>query len=115
MVDEIIFIDNNLISEADLCKVINEFLDNAIEWASEASQKKVSICFLNSKKSVSIIIENTFKEKPNMHLKNTAASWAEGREPGVRPAYAILSRYPNVLNNTFIQHQVFVQELQIIK
>jgi two-component system sensor histidine kinase AgrC len=115
MVDEIIFIDNNLISEADLCKVINEFLDNAIEWASEASQKKVSICFLINKESVSIIIENTFKERPNMLLKNTAASKAEGREPDGQSAGVILSRYPDVLNNTFIQHQVFVQELQIIK
>lgn len=115
MIDEDILIENNLINETDLCKVIDEYLSNAIETASQAVNKKVSIYILNNEKYASIIIENTFKEKPIMHRKKTEALNKNDREPGVQPAGIILSRYPNVLNNAFIQHQVFVQELQIFK
>jgi two-component system sensor histidine kinase AgrC len=115
MIDENIFIENSLISETDLCKVIGEFLDTSIEAASQAVSKKISIYILNSKKSVSIIIENTFKEKPNMPLKNVVVTEGEGRKSAKQPAGIILSKHPKILNNTFIQHQVFVQEIQILR
>lgn len=115
MVDDNILIENNLISETDLCNVISEFVNSAIESASQAVSKKVSIYILNCEKSVSIIIENTFKEKPNMSINNPQFTKAEGWGSGIQPASMILSKYPNVLKNTFMQHQVFVRELQIFK
>lgn len=116
MVDNSIMIKNELINESDLCNVIGEFCDNAIEMASTAFSKKISIFVLSSEHSISIIIENTFKEKPNIsHIKaGYAAKTTEG-ELGLQSASTIISKYPNILNNTFIHHQVLVQELQIIK
>lgn len=115
MVDDSILIENSRISETDLCKVIGEFLDNAIEAASRAAIRKVSIYILNSNESVSIIIESTFKEKPSTPLKKAIVTGADGEKPGAQPAAIVLSNHPEILNNTFIQHQVFVQELQILK
>jgi two-component system, LytTR family, sensor histidine kinase AgrC len=116
MVESNIMIKNNLINENDLCNVIGEFCDNAIEIASSAFNKKVSIFILNSEQSISIIIENTFKEKPNIsHIKSGDAATVKEGELGLQSARTIISKYPNILNNTFIQHQVLVQELQIIK
>lgn len=115
MVDDSIFIESDYISETDLCKVMGEFLKNAIEAASQSINKKISIYILNSEKSTSIIIENTFKEKPCRLFKKPTVTGEECRESGVQPASIILSKYPKVLNNTFIQHQVFVQEIQILR
>jgi sensor histidine kinase regulating citrate/malate metabolism len=116
MADDSILIGNDIINENDLCKVINEFLDNAIESASEASIKKVSIYFLTNENSTNIIIENTFKEKPNMSLLEVESSTeGKGRRLGLQSINTILSRYPHILNNIFVQHQVLVQELQILK
>lgn len=115
MIDDILFIENNHISENDLCEVMGEFLNNAIEAASQAISKKVSIYILNSEESTRIIIENTFKEKPSMSLKKSIAAEAKHGESDVQPVGIILSKYPKVLSNKFIQHQVFVQEIQILK
>lgn len=114
MIDDILFIENNHISENDLCEVMGEFLNNAIEAASQAISKKVSIYILNSKESTRIIIENTFKEKPSMSFKKSIAAEAKHGESDVQPVGIILSKYPKVLSNKFIQHQVFVQEIQIL-
>jgi two-component system, LytTR family, sensor histidine kinase AgrC len=116
MVDSNIMIKNNLINEADLCNVIDEFFDNAIEAASTALNKRVSMFVLNSEHSISIIIENTFKEKPNIsRIKQGYADKVTEGELELQSAHTIISKYPNILNNTFIQHQVLVRELQIIK
>lgn len=115
MVDDNIFIESSFISETDLCKVIGEFWDNAIEAASQASIKKVSLYILNSKESINIIVESTFKERPNKPLKRAAANEADCENPGMQSAAMILSNHPEILYNTFIQHQVFVQELQILR
>lgn len=115
MVDDSILIENSLISETDLCKVIGEFLDKAIKAASRAVIKKVSLYIWESKESFSIIIEGTFKEKPNLLPKKAMVNETNGQIPGVQPATVILSNYPKILNNTFIQHQMFIQELQILK
>lgn len=116
MVDNDTMIKNDCINETDLCNVIGEFCDNAIEISSASLNKKVSIFILNSEHSTSIIIENTFKEKPNIsHLKQGYTTKVTVGESGLQNASAILSKYPNILNNTFIQHQMLVQELQIIR
>jgi two-component system, LytTR family, sensor histidine kinase AgrC len=116
MVDNNLIIEDNIISEADLCNVIAEFLDNAIEAASTAFSKKISIFVLSSENSISIIIENTFKEKPNIsRIKPEYATKVTEGELRLQSASTVISKYPNILNNTFIQHQVLVQELQIMK
>jgi two-component system, LytTR family, sensor histidine kinase AgrC len=116
MVDNNIMIEDDLISETDLCSVIGEFLDNAIDIASTALNKKVSIFFLSSENSISIIIENTFKEKPNIsRIKSEYATKVTEDKLRLQSASTVISKYPNMLNNTFIQHQVLVQELQIMK
>lgn len=114
--DSNILIENNLINEDDLCKVMNVFLDNAIEAASEAATKKISMFFLTNRGSTNIVIENTFKEKHNI-LPSEPGFYNKGENNNqeLGSASSILCKYPNILNNIFVQHQIFVQELQIIK
>jgi hypothetical protein len=40
---------------------------------------------------------------------------SDHENPDMQSAAIILSNHPNILNNTFIQHHVFVQELQILR
>jgi two-component system, LytTR family, sensor histidine kinase AgrC len=116
LVDQNISIEINVIDENDLCKVIEEFLDNAIKAALDTCIKKVSIFILTNDTSINIIIENTIEEKANTSPYKTELLTKEpNRDSGLQFVKNILSKYPNVLNNTFVQHQVFVQELQIIK
>jgi len=95
MIDQGILPENELINDNDLFQLIDVFLDKAIDMASEANIKKVSIYFLRNGNFTTIIIENTFKEKPKINGMSS------------------MLQYPNVLYNTFVQHQVFVQEVQI--
>jgi PAS domain S-box-containing protein len=114
--DKDIKIENCHIRNTDLCEVLGIYLDNAIEAANEASNKKVNVYLSDSDKCITVIIENTFKEKPNLTLIDKGvSSKGHGRGLGLRISKKILSKYPYILNNTFLNHHLFVQEMHILK
>lgn len=114
--DREIKIEDHHIVNTDLCEVLGIYLDNAIEAASLASSKKVNVYLSDGDKCITIIIENTFKEKPNLMLVNKGISTkGHGRGMGLKISKKILSKYPYILNNTFLNHHLFVQEMHILK
>lgn len=115
-VQDAISISDKYIREPDLCEVLGVYLDNAIEASEASPTKKVSVYILNDEKETRIIVENTFGIRPDINSINLGVS-TKGKERGLglKICRSILNQYSNILNNTFIQHQVFVQELHLLK
>lgn len=104
------------IKDMDLCQVLGIYLDNAIEAAVHANIKKVTFYMFENEESNSIIIENTFKVRPNLvEINQGISTKGKDRGIGLRLSQKLLSRYPNILHNMFIQQQLFVQEIQMFK
>ncbi|MGY0372815.1 PAS domain S-box protein [Clostridium sp. JNZ J1-5] len=115
-IDDNIKIKNNFITEVDLCEVLGIYLDNAIEAAEKADNKKVSVYIMEDNEVISLIIENTFKEKPDLNtIYQGYSTKGKHRGLGLKLSNKILGKYENVLHNTFIQHNTFVQEIFVIK
>ncbi|MEL7564454.1 MAG: hypothetical protein AAGU27_06165 [Dehalobacterium sp.] len=101
MANQNILTAKELLYQTDLCQVISTLLNQAIEEALDAKNKKVSIYLLGNKNALDIIIESTSKEIPHASAIDTSSSaW---------------SKYPDILYNVFVQHQTFVRHLQIKK
>ncbi|MBV7274551.1 GHKL domain-containing protein [Clostridium sp. PL3] len=111
-----VILDSRYIKNTDLCEILGVFLDNAIEAASDAFTKNVSIIILENTKCISIFIENTFKEKPDLTIIKKGGS-TKGKERGLGLKFVqdILKNYSKIVNNTFVNYNLFVQELNIKK
>ncbi|MFL0245741.1 sensor histidine kinase [Candidatus Clostridium stratigraminis] len=115
-IDNDIKIDGKVMKDSDLCEILGIYLDNAIEAAEKALNKKVSIYFFEDNECISIIIENTYKDKPSL-LKKQSSHLVSDKERGLglQLSENILEQYRNILHNTFIYRQAVVQELHILK
>lgn len=115
-IEKDIRINDHYIKNSDLCEILGIFIDNALESAVQAENKKVDIFIAESDEYINIIIENTFKKKPDIALLNQGfTSKGKDRGMGLGICKKILSQYPHILNNTFINHHLFVQEISIFK
>jgi len=101
MTDQKILIQKDLLDKTDLCQVISELLDQAIEAASDSNNKKVAIYLLGNGNTADIFIESTFKETPSIFQIDAVSN--------------PLDKYPDILCNAFVEHQTFVHHLQIKK
>jgi PAS domain S-box-containing protein len=115
-VDSDIKLDGRFMKDIDLCEVLGIYLDNAIEAAGQATNKRVSICVFEDNECISIIIENTYKDMPDLS-RNELKRLTNGTERGLglKLSEQIIGQYENVLHNTFIYQQVVIQELHILK
>lgn len=115
-VDKDVILEECFMKDTDLCEILGIYLDNAIEAAAQAINKKVSVCIIEDSECISIIIENTYKDTPNS-LKNQSKHSKNNTERGLglKLSKEILGHYENVLHNTFFYHQMFFQELHIFK
>lgn len=115
-IEDDIKIEGRYMKDTDLCEILGIYLDNAIEAAGEAVHKKMSIYIAEDSECISIIIENAFKNKPSLS-KNQIYPSTKGTERGLglKLSKKILAQYPNVLHNTFVYQQIFIQELHILK
>jgi PAS domain S-box-containing protein len=111
-----IIIEDKDIREIDLCEVLGIYLDNAIEASEQAVDKRISVYIHEEADCISIVVENTFKNRPNMAaIAKGLSTKGKGRGLGIKLSKDILLQYPNILHNTFLTPKMFVQELQIIK
>lgn len=115
-VDNDVKLDGKYMKNTDLCEILGIYLDNAIEAAGQALHKKVSICIFEDNECISIIIENTYKDKSNI-LGNQTKYLTSSKERGLglKLSEKIIGQYENVLHNTFAYQQTFIQELHILK
>jgi len=101
----------------DLCEVLGNYLDNAIDAAAASDIKKMNINLIDDEGYLTISIENTYEGTVDVKEIQKKGYSTKGDERGFGLAITnrILSKYANVLHNTFAEEGIFKQELVIKK
>lgn len=100
----------------DLVRILGIFLDNAIEAALEAEQPRIGLNIIQNNTSVAIIISNRFQDNSlEFHkIKLKGFSTKSGHQGiGLSNAQKIINSYDNVLLETRIQGDYFVQHIEV--
>ncbi len=104
------------IDTVDLARILGIFLDNAIEAALETKQPQIGLNIIQNKASVSIIINNCFRDNGEaLHkLKQKGYSTKIGHQGiGLCNAQKIISSYDNILHETTMQCGCFMQYVEL--
>ncbi|MDD3705255.1 MAG: GHKL domain-containing protein [Clostridiaceae bacterium] len=101
----------------DLCEVLGNYLDNAIDAAAASEDKKMNVSLTDDGGYLTISVENTYEGTVDVKEIQREGYSTKGNERGFGLAITnkILSRYTNILNNTFAEDGIFKQELVIKK
>lgn len=99
----------------DLCEVLGNYLDNAIEAAAASPTKAMNISLEDEQGYLTIKIENTYDGTVDVKSiqKKGVSTKGDNRGFGLDITNQILSRYTNLLHNTMAEDGVFKQELVI--
>lgn len=107
------------IDTVDLVRILGIFLDNAIEAALETEHPQIGLNIIQNDASVSIIINNRFQDKGIVilhKLKQKGFSTKTGHQGiGLCNAHKIISSYENILLQTAIQKDCFIQHIELIE
>ncbi len=109
-------VDNFLIDTVDLARILGIFLDNAIEATLETKQPQIGLNIIQNKTGVSIIINNRFQDNDLVlyKLKQKGFSTKAGHQGiGLSNAQKIINSYHNVLLETTIQQDCFLQHMEL--
>jgi len=102
------------IRECDICEVVGAYMDNAIEAASQATDKQIIFEMFKNDGNLHIIIKNTFANAPDLSRifdMGYTTKKEQGKGLGLYFAKNILNKYDNILYNTYIKGEYFVQEI----
>lgn len=105
------------IDMVDLCRIIGILIDNAYEAAQESNDKFMSISF-SQDESLNIIIANSYNTDKNINIsdiyKKNYSTKGKNRGIGLKNVKEIINKkYPNILLNTYVQKDMFIQDLYI--
>lgn len=109
-------IKNFTMDTIDLARILGIFLDNAIEAALETEQPQIGLNIIQNNTGVAIIINNCFQNNGLVlhKLKQKGFSTKSGHQGiGLSNAQKIISSYDNVLLETTIQADCFVQHMEL--
>ena len=109
-------VDRFLIDTVDLARILGIFLDNAIEAALETEQPQIGLNIIQNEAGVSIIISNCFRDNGAMlhNLKQKGFSTKAGHQGiGLWNAQKIISSYDNVLLETTMKCNCFIQHIEL--
>ena len=109
-------VESFLIDTVDLARILGIFLDNAIEATLETEQPQIGLNIVQNKAGVSIIISNHFRDNGVMlhELKQKGFSTKVGHQGiGLCNAQKIISSYDNVLLETTMQRNCFMQHIEL--
>ncbi len=109
-------VDNFLIDTVDLARILGIFLDNAIEATLETKQPQIGLNIIQNKTGISIIINNRFQDNDLVlyKLKQKGFSTKAGHQGiGLSNAQKIINSYHNVLLETTIQQDCFLQHMEL--
>jgi signal transduction histidine kinase len=100
-----------------LCEVLGILLDNALEASLDSRQKKIKVLLYSTTEQICFEIANTFEilPQPSRLFEKGWSSKGEHRGLGLWILNNIISKYENVLLNTFIEQDFFKQELILSK
>lgn len=101
----------------DLCEVLGNYLDNAIDAAEASMKKAMNISLEDEHGYLTIKIENTYDGAVDVKSiqKKGVSTKGDNRGFGLDITNQILSRYTNLLHNTMAEDGLFSQELVIKK
>ena len=105
-----------LIDTVDLARILGIFLDNAIEAALETEQPQIGLNIIQNEAGVSIIISNCFQDNGAMlhNIKQKGFSTKNGHQGiGLWNAQKIISSYNNVLLETTMKCNCFIQHIEL--
>ena len=100
----------------NLIRVFGNLLDNAIEAAAESEDKYITLHILKKESSVFFIIQNTFKEKPDLEKIFEKGYTTKGDEQG-NGLYFVkeyLEKRDDIYPIFSIERNEFVQSLEIV-
>ncbi|MCI9447375.1 MAG: GHKL domain-containing protein [Lachnospiraceae bacterium] len=109
-------VESFLIDTVDLARMLGIFLDNAIEATLETEQPQIGLNIIQNKAGVSIIISNCFRDNGLMlhNLKQKGFSTKAGHQGiGLWNAQKIISSYDNVLLETTMKCNCFIQHIEL--
>ncbi len=101
----------------DLCEMLGNYLDNAIDAAAASKDKKMNITLTDDGGYLTISSDNTYEGDVDVKeiQRKGYSTKGNGRGFGLSITNQILSGYANVLHNTFAEDGIFKQELVIKK
>lgn len=101
----------------DFCRITGILLDNAIEAAILSNEKIVNFGIIEDSEEIYVIVSNSYVEKPEISQIYTEGYSTKGnnRGMGLNILKSIINNYSNVLSNTLIKDNVFMQEIIIEK
>lgn len=102
---------------AELYEVMGIFLDNSIEAASKSSGKAVELHISESEEYLNIIVQNNYERVPDIGkiFEKGYSTKGDSRGLGLWIVKDIIKGNKNVLNNTYLDGDMFCQELAIKK
>lgn len=109
-------VDSFPMDTVDLARILGIFLDNAIEATLETEQPQIGLNIIQDKAGVSIIISNSFRDNGVMlhNLKRKGFSTKAGHQGiGLWNAQKIISSYDNVLLETTMKCNYFIQHIEL--
>ncbi len=109
-------VGNFPIDTVDLARILGIFLDNAIEATLETKQPQIGLNIIQNETGVSIIISNRFQDNGStLHmLKQKGFSTKTGHQGiGLSNAQKLIRSYDNVLLETTMQCDCFIQHMEL--
>lgn len=111
-------IDNFILKDIDICKILGILIDNAIESSVESEQKILNIGISNDESEIYIIISNSFKNKPITHkiFEKGYSTKGENRGLGLSIVRQLNEKkYPNMSISAKINENLFHMEIILKK
>lgn len=96
-----------------LCRIVGILTDNAIEAAAESREKEIHIAMESDGLYTSIIISNTYGQKPDLsHIgKRGYSTKGEKRGIGLHNVKQLLAHTPSITLKTTLENDMLFQEL----
>lgn len=102
----------------DISRILGIYLDNAIEAARECSKPDIRFAIVQTELYVTVIIDNNFidhKIPYDSINKISVSSKGKNRGIGLYNSQKILDKYDNILHETKIENDRFMQRLEIYR
>lgn len=108
-------VNNLFMKDIEYCKIFGILFDNAIEEAQNSKSKQISLGFVSDTNNLYYILSNSLTNIPDCTkiYKKNISSKGKNRGLGLYTVKKIISKYPNCKINTFIDNNIFYQEISI--
>ena len=108
-------IDVKSVMILDLCRIVGNLLDNAYDAAIESEEKIISLIMLKNENQFSITLCNSFDGDVDMSKvwRKGYSSRGKNRGQGLSIVKKLIEQHPNILLNTEIKNNLFVQDITI--